>query len=428
MINYNNNDIKEMHYSGYTIIRAYGCNGELVFGEEPPTPVFDFKSKIVDNSGNTYTVECNSSTTLTTYEEHMATGGINNSAYTSIEIGNCVTTLEDQLFQVTNVNENHGATSITLSNSVTTIGNNVFEGNPITSIYLPTGVTSIGIGTFMHCSHLTSIDIPTGITQIPVSAFQYCSGLTAVSLHSGITSIGQYAFSNCKGLQSVTINALAVPTLGIGAFSFSDSTATYPIYVPAESLQAYKTASIWSNYSDRIKPIIIPKLLGILNNGTTIPIECDSASTVGIRDVVNLEMEIINQGLSFENDLVSLNIGNCVTSIGDSSFSDFKNMSSVTISDSVTTIGEYAFNRCSGLTSINIPSGVTTIGEFAFEHCSGLTGITINATVPPTLEGYFMFESTNNYPIFVPAESVEAYKNASIWKTEYASRIQPIPT
>lgn len=250
MINYNNHNITEMHYNGHKIKYAYGCDGSLVFGESP-SPFIGGKAKIIDNSGNTYVIECNSSTTLVSQEEHMATGGINNSAYTEVWIGDCVTTLGDQLFQVINVNHNVGASSITLSNNVTTIGNNVFEGTQITSIILPSGVTSIGIGVFKDCRNLQSIDIPTGITEIPISAFEDCTSLSSVTLHSGITSIGQSAFLNCTGLQSATVLSPTPPTLGTNAFSFTDGgMATYPIYVP--DVEAYKAAPVWEDYGNRL--------------------------------------------------------------------------------------------------------------------------------------------------------------------------------
>ena len=55
------------------------------------------------------------------------------------------------------------------------------------------------------------------------------------------------------------------------------------------------------------------------------------------------------------------------------------NIVSVMIGNSVTSIGSYAFSGCSGLTSITIPDSVTSIGESAFEGCSGLTEINWNA-------------------------------------------------
>lgn len=81
---------------------------------------------------------------------------------------------------------------------------------------------------------------------------------------------------------------------------------------------------------------------------------------------------------------------------------------------------------CTNLTSVTIPSSVTSIGHNAFRSCSALTSVTVEATTPPRL-GLNVFESTNNAPIYVPAESVDAYKAATYWST-YADRIQAIPT
>ena len=123
--------------------------------------------------------------------------------------------------------------------------------------------------------------------------------------------------------------------------------------------------------------------------------------------------------------LTSVSISNSVTSIGTYAFYKCTGLTTVTIPDSVTTIGYSAFNGCSGLTSITIPNSVTSIRDSAFNGCSGLTSITIQATTPPSL-GISAFNNTNNCPIYVPAESVDAYKTATNW-SELADRIQAIP-
>lgn len=115
-----------------------------------------------------------------------------------------------------------------------------------------------------------------------------------------------------------------------------------------------------------------------------------------------------------------------VVSINTNAFRYCVNLHSVTIPSSVTRIEYGAFNNCTGLTSITIPSGVTRIDYGAFQNCTGLTSVTCLATTPPTL-GTNAFDNTNNCPIYVPAESVNAYKAASGWSS-YASRIQAIPS
>ena len=75
------------------------------------------------------------------------------------------------------------------------------------------------------------------------------------------------------------------------------------------------------------------------------------------------------------------------------------------------------------LTSISIPSGVTEIGGAAFYECSSLATVTVLASNPPRCDYGDTFEKTPCI-IYVPSESVDAYKSA--WPT-YADRIQPIP-
>ena len=85
------------------------------------------------------------------------------------------------------------------------------------------------------------------------------------------------------------------------------------------------------------------------------------------------------------NNMVFINtktivIGNGVTSIGSTAFSNFYDLTSVTIPSSVTSIGNGAFTACKALKSVVIPSNVTSIGETAFSN-TGLTSITIPSSV-----------------------------------------------
>ena len=110
-----------------------------------------------------------------------------------------------------------------------------------------------------------------------------------------------------------------------------------------------------------------------------------------------------------------------ITTIGNYAFSGCSSLTSVTI-PSVTTIGNYAFYGCSSLTSVTIPDSVTTIGYYAFRDCSSLTSVYCKATTPPA-GGYDMFAyNASGRKIYVPMESVEAYKSASYW-SEYADAI-----
>ena len=138
----------------------------------------------------------------------------------------------------------------TLANP-TSIGNNAFSScDRLKNIDIPNGVTSIGNNAFTNCSRLKNIDIPNGVTTIGSGAFQTCTGLTSCTIGSGVTSIGTQAFIGCNSLTSITIEATTPPTLGVNAFF---STNDCPIYVPSESVDAYKAATNWRSYADRIQ-------------------------------------------------------------------------------------------------------------------------------------------------------------------------------
>ena len=104
-----------------------------------------------------------------------------------------------------------------------------------------------------------------------------------------------------------------------------------------------------------------------------------------------------------------------VVGIGERAFSNCSSLLSVTIPSSVTSIGPYTFSNCSGLTTIEIPSSVTSIDKYAFRACSGLTSITCRAANVPLMGANVFTDVDKSIPVYVPSESIEAYKVASGW-------------
>lgn len=146
-------------------------------------------------------------------------------------------------------------TSITIPSGTTSIGNYAFNYcRSLTSVTIPNSVTSIGQYAFAGCNNLTNITIPNGVTSISDCTFQYCYGLTSVTIGNGVTSIGASAFIRCTALTSVTMQATTPPTLG-NANAFQNTNANLVIYVPAESVETYKTTGNWVTYASRIQAI-----------------------------------------------------------------------------------------------------------------------------------------------------------------------------
>jgi hypothetical protein len=112
-----------------------------------------------------------------------------------------------------------------------------------------------------------------------------------------------------------------------------------------------------------------------------------------------------------------------ITSINDTVFIyGSVHITNVTIPDSLTIIGYHAFDGCSSLTSVTIPNSVTSIGDYAFQYCYSLKSVYCKATTPPAMGKSVFWGDGSGRKIYVPIESVEAYKSAIHWR-EYADAI-----
>ena len=165
------------------------------------------------------------------------------SILTSITIPNSVTSIGYSAFYKCS-----SLTSVTIPNSVTSIGESAFRNcSSLTSVTIPNSVTSIGYQTFRGCSSLTSVTIGNSVTSIGNSAFYNCTSLTSVTIPNSVKYIGGYAFSSCKNLENVYCYAETVPETGTTAFVYTNvESAT--LYVPAPSINAYKTTEPWSTF------------------------------------------------------------------------------------------------------------------------------------------------------------------------------------
>ena len=199
-------------------------------------------------NGNTVEIQCNSSTTLTSGETHST------KSYTSIEIGDCVTTIGEKAFI-----EQIYINGITIPSGVTTVESMAFAdvGNYASNftLTLNEGLVTIGNGAFYGTKSYSTLVIPNSVTRIGSAAFEL-NNISALTIGSGITSIGNGAFAKSTSsvrYETITILATTPPTLE-GWNVFFDG-GNCPIYVPTASVNAYKSANDWSEYVDRIQAI-----------------------------------------------------------------------------------------------------------------------------------------------------------------------------
>lgn len=183
---------------------------------------------------------------------------------------------------------NSGITNLTIPASVVIIQEGAFKDNPITSIVVdeknsvydsrdncnaiietathklisgcrntifPDSIKSIGVSAFERHMYVASAEIPYGVTEIGDYAFRECYSLASIILPETIQTIGKGAFDWYRVPCTVTVKATTPPTLASsGMFNDYDGTQDnlVGIYVPAESVSAYKEAEYWSDYADKI--------------------------------------------------------------------------------------------------------------------------------------------------------------------------------
>ena len=338
-------------------------------------------------------------------------------------------------------------TSVTIPDSVTTIGNYAFcYCRSLTSVTIPDSVTTIGNYAFYDCNKLTSVTIGDSVTTIGYNAFQYCSSLTSVTIPDSVTTIGEAAFNWCERLTSVYCKPTTPPAGS--SYVFGGNASGRKIYVPMESVEAYKSASGWNDYASDIVGYNFengvagtPKPANNeiwYTNGSTTEATTPRETNVFVANIVSNTYDAVKECwiIKFDGDvtmigddafrncssLTSVTIPDSVTEIGYYAFYDCSNLTSITIPDSVTTIGNTAFQYCRSLTSVTIPDSVTKIGYAAFNWCESLTSVYCKAITPPAGVYNMFYNNASGRKIYVPMESVEAYKSASGW-SEYASDI-----
>lgn len=143
--------------------------------------------------------------------------------------------------------------SIIIPDSVTSIESSAFDGcRSLSSITISDSVTSTGSNAFSSCYPLTSITIPNSMTNIGTSTFNSCQSLASIIIPDGVTNIGSNTFQYCYGIKEYHLFPVNPPVLN-NTNAFGGISSDCIIYVPYSAdhsiLEAYKTASNWSDYA-----------------------------------------------------------------------------------------------------------------------------------------------------------------------------------
>lgn len=137
--------------------------------------------------------------------------------------------------------------TVSFNNPKTEIEHMVFNDcSSLSSVSLPSSIKRLADGIFWGCTSLQSIVIPKTVTVLDVYVFYGCSALRSIVLPQNVVSIGGASFYRCSNLKTVTVQSKVPPVLGDSAFYRVDLNS---VLVPKESVDAYKNAEGWKEYS-----------------------------------------------------------------------------------------------------------------------------------------------------------------------------------
>lgn len=267
-----------------------------------------------------------------------------------------------------------GLSSTKIPNTVTTIGGGAFEGTTLKSIVIPEGVTLIGNRAFGECKSLETVSLPNSLERIGYLAF-YDSNISSISIPAGVKDISEDVFNGCENLSTITV---------------SNGNTKYDSRDNCNALIETATNTILQGSSSTVIP--------------------NSVTAIGAKAF---------QG----SKIAKIVIPNSVTAIGEYAFQG-SNIAEIIIPNSVTAIEAYSFQG-SKIAKIVIPESVKKIGRMAFLDCKSLTTVVCKSKSVIDVSGLYPFFPLPNAILYVPAESIEAYKAANVWR-EF-SNIQPLP-
>lgn len=113
------------------------------------------------------------------------------------------------------------------------------------SYVVPSTVNTIGEYGFYACKSLTSITLPHSLTILRPYSFRLCTNLKTIALPPTVSQVGKNVFNGCNALQSILLYAKEVPNAESN--TFTQVNLEVPLYVPAESVESYKSADFWKD-------------------------------------------------------------------------------------------------------------------------------------------------------------------------------------
>ncbi len=275
----------------------------------------------------------------------------------------------------------------------------------INEVSIPNSVTNIGEAAFAGCTALTSVEAPAIFFDIPESAWsEYTKILQYVRVTTGELSENELLFINRSYKTLTSLDVSAVSNTEFADEAFKGSYNLESLQLPS-SLQRVSYMMVAG--SKNLKSIDIPA--SVEEIGQSAFEDCRSISTI-----------------TFGGKQIAENSN--LRKIGSWAFYNAHALQHLDIPAGVTEIGDGAFYGCAYMEDLSIPASVQTIGDNTFSLCTKIKKMVVDAVIPPTIQAKTFFEVDRQTPVYVPDESVDAYKGDVYWKEFNIQGRSNVPT
>ena len=262
--------------------------------------------------------------------------------------------------------------------TITAIGNEGFNKAYSFKSFTMKGdkLVKVGQNAFADANFLGEINLPESVTTYGNWAFVHLdNNFTSFTIGSNVVNMGQEAFVGCKKLTTITCKATTPPSFVLPNLSPFDSNVyrDATLFVPAESVEAYKEKEGWKQFVN-IKAIpeqefIIDNYKYVLTDAANYSVSVEAKDKTAVTGDIEMKPTVTYKGIEYT-----------ITSIADNAFAYATKMTSFSMGgESLRTVGAKAFKDCNAATSIKLPSSVTSLGSESIETCGNLTEFVIPA-------------------------------------------------
>lgn len=138
---------------------------------------------------------------------------------------------------------------------LSSIADSAFRSSGIAEITFPATLRTVGGSAFLGCYNLTSMILNEGVTSTGQQWLWGCRNITLIDLPTTIRTLTGYGIHTyaSSGQKKYIVICRAVTPPGLGSNGYLTNLTA--VYVPDDSVSAYKAATTWSGFAAKIKPM-----------------------------------------------------------------------------------------------------------------------------------------------------------------------------